>query len=159
MNEAWTDRPKEVYKWIQNKYQPPLAMLLDPQTQTPTSNIPWMDQILHNSWDKVMRKYAVDPASPTNFRSKHCGFLKTSYHMVTTPLTGAGIAQHVKKMGLYTAMGLDGWCVADLLSLPLNCWTCLPNSYPSLKNLGQLGGGEGGRGAGGMHTPKLSQGK
>ena len=51
-------RPKEIYKWITNEFQPPLLMLKDPCTAEPTSNVQRMDKILHESWDKVMRKYA-----------------------------------------------------------------------------------------------------
>ena len=38
--------------------------------------------------------------------------------MQTTPLTDPCIRKKLKKMGIHTATGLDGWCVSDLLCLP-----------------------------------------
>ena len=122
MDQAWLDRPKEVYQWIQNEYQPPLVMLLDPDTSQPTANIPRMDEILHASWDQVMRKYADTPEPDVHaFAQKYDKFLIKGVQMQSTPITGSRLAQRLRKMGVHTATGLDGWCVSDLLLLP----TCL----------------------------------
>ena len=120
MDSAWMDKPKEVYKWIQNEYQPPLVMLLDPDTNQPTSNIQRMDEILHASWDKVMRKYADTPEPDVRaFALKYDRFLEKGARMQANPITGARLAKCLRKMGVHTATGLDGWCVADLLPLPV----------------------------------------
>ena len=39
--------------------------------------------------------------------------------MQANPITGARLAKRLRKMGVHTATGLDGWCVADLLLLPV----------------------------------------
>ena len=122
MDQAWLDRPKEVYQWIQNEYQPPVVMLLDPDTSQPTANIPRMDEILHASWDQVMRKYADTPEPDVRaFAQKYDKFLIKGVGMQTTPISGSRLAKCLRKMGVYTATGMDGWCVLDLLLLP----TCL----------------------------------
>ena len=122
MDQAWLDRPKEVYQWIQNEYQPPLVMLLDPDTSQPMANIPRMDEILHASWDQVMRKYADTPEPDVHaFAQKYDKFLIKGVQMQSTPITGSRLAKRLRKMGVHTATGLDGWCVSDLLLLP----TCL----------------------------------
>ena len=61
MNPAWTDRPKEDYKWIPSPRPPLLVVLMDPATQAPSSYVDRMEEILHESWDKVVRKYADSP--------------------------------------------------------------------------------------------------
>ena len=120
MDQAWLDKPKEVYKWIQNEYQPPLVMLLDPETDQPTSNIPRMDEILHESWDQVMRKYTDTPEPDVHaFAQKYDQFLIKNARMQANPITRKRLAKRLKKMGVHTATGLDGWCVSDLLLLPV----------------------------------------
>ena len=78
-----------------------------------------MDEILHESWDKVMRKYADSPEpDPDVFVQKYRSFIESNTDMDATPLTGARLRKRFRKMGVPTATGLDGWCVADLLCLP-----------------------------------------
>ena len=97
-------------------------MLLDPDTSQPTANIPRMDEILHASWDQVMRKYADTPEPDVHaFAQKYDKFLIKRVQMQSTPVTGSRLAKRLRKMGVHTATGLDGWCVSDLLLLP----TCL----------------------------------
>ena len=61
MGQAWLDCPKDLYKWTKNECQAPLVMLKDPATRVPTANVDRMDEIVHESWHKVMRKYADSP--------------------------------------------------------------------------------------------------
>ena len=101
MDQAWLDKPNEVYKWIQNEYQPPLVMLLDPETDQPTSNIPRMDEILHESWDQVMRKYADIPEPDVHaFAQKYDQFLIKNARMQANPITGKRLAKRLRKMGV-----------------------------------------------------------
>ena len=58
MNIAWSESPRDIYAWIKDDSSAPLLMLKDPDTGEPTSNVNCMDSILHDAWDKVMRKYA-----------------------------------------------------------------------------------------------------
>ena len=90
MNQAWLGRPKDVYRWIQNEYQPPLVMLLDPETQQPTSNVNRMDDILHASWDKVMRKYAHAPEPDTEFFCSAVGSCKPPLSQAPDSSRGSG---------------------------------------------------------------------
>ena len=76
-------------------------MLKDPDTGEPTSNVNRMDNILHEAWDKVMRKYA-DQAEPDPeiFLRKYAPFLGGGgQRMQTTPLTGARLRKRFRKMG------------------------------------------------------------
>ena len=119
MGQAWLDKPKDVYKWMKNDYQAPLVMLKDPETGGPTANVNRMDEILHESRDKVMRKYADSPEpDPDGFVQKYRSFIESNTDMDATPLTGARLRKRFGKMGVHTATSLDGWCVADLLCLP-----------------------------------------
>ena len=109
-----------MYKWIQNEYQPPLVMLVAPETDQPTSNIPRMDEILHESWDQVMRKYADIPEPDVHaFAQKYDEFLVKNARMQANSITGKRLAKRLRKMEVHTATGLDGWCVSDLLLLPV----------------------------------------
>ena len=94
-------------------------MLKDPETRGPTANVDCMDEILHESWDKVMRKYADSPEpGPDVCVHKYWNFIESNTDMNVTPLTGARPRKRFRKMGVHTATGLDGWCVVDLLCLP-----------------------------------------
>ena len=121
MNVAWSESPRDIYAWIKNESSAPLLMLKDPDTGEPTSNVNPMDNILHEAWDKVMRKYVDQPEpDPEIFLRKYAPFFGGGggQRMQTTPLTGARLTKRFRKMGLRTSTGLDGWCVADLLCLP-----------------------------------------
>ena len=97
----------------------PLVMLKDPRTGEPTSNVQGMDEILHETWDKVMRKYTDTPEpDPDKFVQRYSHFIEKKADLASAPITGARLRKRLKKMGVRTAMGLDGWCVADLLCLP-----------------------------------------
>ena len=86
----------------------------------PTSNISRMDEILHESWDQVMRKYADTPEPDVQaFAQKYDQFLIKNARMQANPITGKRLAKRLRKMGVHTATGLDGWCVSDLLLLPV----------------------------------------
>ena len=119
MNASWLHKPKQVYAWIRQEYQPPLVMLEDPDTGNPTSSLERMDSILHGAWDVVMKKYANkrEPDVQT-FMNTYGHFLVKIGQMQTAPLTGPCIRKRLKKMGIHTATGLNGWCVSDLLCLP-----------------------------------------
>ena len=132
-DQAWLDRPKKVYQWILNEYQPPVVMLLDPDTSQQTANIPRMDEILHTSWDQVMRKYADTPEPDVHvFAQKYDKVLIKGVQMQSTPITGFRLAKRLRRMGVHTATGLDGWCVSDLLLLPnLSAGHAVRNSVSS----------------------------
>ena len=113
MNASWLDKPKEVYAWIQQEYQPSLVMLEDSDTSTER-----MDSILHNAWDVIMRKYADKPEPDVQtFTNTYGHFFVKTRQMQSAPLTDPRIRKRLKKMGIHTATGLDGWCVSDLLCL------------------------------------------
>ena len=84
-------------------------MLKDPETGGPTANVNRTDEILHESWDKVMRKYADFPEpDPDIFVQKYRSFIESNTNMDATPLTGARLRKLFRKMGVHTATGLDG---------------------------------------------------
>ena len=102
-----------------------MVMSKDPETGGPTTNVDRMDGILHESWDKVMRKYAHSPEpNPDVFVQKDRNFVECNEcntDMVATPLTGSKLCKRFRKMGIYTATGLDGWCYACQMHC-LACW-------------------------------------
>ena len=57
--------------------------------------------------------------------------------MASAPITGARLRKRLKKMGVHIAMGLDGWCVADLLSLPHALLNMLANLLIVVEATGQ----------------------
>ena len=99
MGEAWLDRPKEVYKWIKNEFQPPPpVMLKDLRTAEPTSNVQRMDEIFHESWDKVMRKYTDTPEpDPDKFVQQYHHFIEKKVDMAPAPITGARLRKRSRK--------------------------------------------------------------
>ena len=67
-----------------------------------------MDEIVHESWDKVMRKYADSPQPNLDvFVQKYRSFIESNTDMDATPLTGARLRKRFPKMGVHTATGLD----------------------------------------------------
>ena len=98
MGQAWLDRPKDVYKWIKIDYQAPLVMLKDPETRGPTANVNRMDEILHESWDKVTRKYANSPEpDPDVFVQKYRSFIESNTDMDATTSRAQDCASVFKK--------------------------------------------------------------
>ena len=94
-------------------------MLKDPETGGPAANVNRMDEILHESWDKVMRKYADSPEPDQDvFVQKYRSFIESNTDMDATPSAGARRRKRFRKMGVHIATGLDRWCGADLLCLP-----------------------------------------
>ena len=116
MNASWLDKSKEVYASIRQEYQPPLVMLEGLDTSNPTSSVERMDIILHGAWDVLMRKYADTPEPHVQtFMNTYGHFLVKTGQMQIAPLTGPRMCKRLKKMGIHTAIGPDGWCVSDLL--------------------------------------------
>ena len=56
--------------------------------------------------------------NPDKFVQQYSHFIEKKAHMASAPITGARLRKQLKKMGVHTAMVLDGWCVEDLLCLP-----------------------------------------
>ena len=139
MGHAWLDRPKDVYQWIKNVYQAPVVMLKDPETGGPMANVNRMDEILHESWDKVMRKYtySLEP-DPDVFVHKYRSFIGSNANMDATPLTGARLRKHFRKMGVHTATDLVGWYEADLLCLPNALFDMLAQLLTHIESTGLL---------------------
>ena len=113
-------------------------MLQDPRTGESTSNVQRMDEILHESCDKVMRKYTDTPEpGRDNFVQQYSRFIKKKADMVSAPITGARLRKRLKKMGVLTAMGLHGLCVADLLCLPDSVLNMLANLLAGVEATGK----------------------
>ena len=67
-----------------------------------------------------MRKYADIPEPDVRaFAQKYDQFLIKNARMQANPITGKRLAKRLRKMGVHTATGLDGWCVSDVLLLPV----------------------------------------
>ena len=71
---------------------------MDPETGGPTAKVNRLDEILHESWDKFMRKYADSPEpDPDVFVQKYRSFIESNTDMDATPLTGARLASVFEK--------------------------------------------------------------
>ena len=116
--EEMSVRPGAVYRWLrEEEFFPPVVFLARPDG-TPTSNVEEMDELLQAAWGPINRKYAKAPEpDPAAFLARYGHHLRR-VPMLHKPLTGGYLRKHLRFMHP-TALGLDGWSLGDLRSLPL----------------------------------------
>ena len=116
LEEAWTSDQGAVYRWLKDEsYAPPVTFLSRPDA-TATANLAEMDGLLQDAWRPINCKYATDPEpDPT-------AFLRTYGHhvwrvpMIASRRDGPRLRKGLSRMKP-SALGLDGWRMADLRSL------------------------------------------
>ena len=116
--EEMSVRPGAVYRWLREEgFSPPVVFLARPDG-TPTGNVQEMDELLRAAWGPINRKYAEVPESdPAAFLARYGHHLRR-VPMLHKPLTGGYLRRRLRFMHP-TALGLDGWSLGDLRSLPL----------------------------------------
>ena len=87
-----------------------------------------MDEILLESWDKFMRKYADSPEpDPDVFVHMYRSFIESNTDMDTTPLTGARLLKRFRKMGVHTTQVWTAGVWRTCCACPTHCLTCWLN--------------------------------
>ena len=116
--EEMSVRPGPVYRWLrEEEFSPPVVFLPQP-VGTPTGNVQEMDELLRAAWGPINRKYAEAPEpDPAAFLARYGHHLRW-VPMLHKPLTGGYLRKRLRFMH-FTALGLDGWSLKDLRSLPL----------------------------------------
>ena len=116
--EEMSVRPGAVYRWLrEEEFSPPVVFLARPDG-TPTGNVQEMDELLRAAWGPINRKYAEAPEpDPATFLARYGHHLRR-VPMLHKPLTGGYLRKRLRFMHP-TALGLDGWSLKDLRSLPL----------------------------------------
>ena len=111
-------RPGAVYRWLrEEEFSPPVVFLAWPDG-TPTGNVQEMDELLRAAWGPINRKYTEAPEpDPATFLARYGHHLRR-VPMLHKPLTGGYLRKRLRFMHP-TALGLDGWSLKDLRSLPL----------------------------------------
>ena len=111
-------RPGAVYRWLrEEEFCPPVVFLARPDG-TPTGNVKEMGELLRAAWGPINRKYAEAPEPDLA-----AFFVRYGHHLRRVPMlhklmTRAYLRKRLRFMHP-TALGLDGWSVKDLRSLPL----------------------------------------
>ena len=93
-------------------YTPPTHthnVLKDHAIGEPIASVVLMDEILHNSWANVMRKYAnVPELDPEQFVAQYEHFIEKRSEMESTHITAQRLRKRFRKAGIHTGTGLDG---------------------------------------------------
>ena len=148
LEDSWSSDRGAVYRWLKGEsYAPPVTFLTRPDG-TATANLAEMDALLQDAWRPINRKYALDPEpDPAAFLHRY-GRHVQRVPMIALQLDGPRLRKGLSRMKP-SALGLDGWSLADLRSLPdrlpgwladllreverLGKWpTCLAEGYTAL---------------------------
>ena len=117
--KAWNQKPGDIYRWLKGECHVPVLMLRSKAGEV-TGNLKEMDELLHESWDPVMRKYAnaATPEPDPEIFMRRYGHHLQHHDMRVEALTGSRLKRKFKTMD-FTTSGLDGWGLAELRALPL----------------------------------------
>ena len=91
-----------------------MFMLKDLETGAPKAKVDRMDEILHVSQDKVMRKHAHSAEPNPDVLCRNTGISLKAIQILTPTRSKAPDCTNVSAKWGHTATGLYGWCVADL---------------------------------------------
>ena len=126
------DRVREWREWLEESWSsergpciagsrtsptpPPVTFLTRPDGTAPAS-LAEMDGLLQDAWRPINRKYATDPEpDPLAFLRRY-GHHVRRVPMLATQLDGPRLRKGLPRMKP-SALGLDGWSLGDLRSLP-----------------------------------------
>ena len=117
LEESWSSDQGAVYRWLKDEsYAPPVTFLTRPDG-TATASLAEMDGLLQDAWRPIGRKYATDPEpDPLAFLRRY-GHHVRRVPMLASQLDGPRLRKGLSRMKP-SALGLDGWSLADLRSLP-----------------------------------------
>ena len=137
LEEAWTSDLGALYRWLKDdSYAPPVTFLSKPDG-TATANPAEMDGLLQDAWCPINRKYATDTKlDPVVFLRRY------GHHVRRVPMIAARLDGHRLRKGLSrmkpSALGLDGWSLADLRSLPERPLGWMADLLREVERLGRL---------------------
>ena len=134
--EAWTSDQGAVYRWLKDEsYAPPATFLSRPDGAA-TPDLAEMDGLLQDAWRPINRKYATDAEpDPTAFLRRY------GHHVRRVPMIASRLDGPRPRKGLSrmkpSALGLDGWSLADLRSLPDKLLGWLADVVHNVERLGR----------------------
>ena len=136
LEEAWSTDQGAVYQWLKDEsYAPPVTFLSRPDG-TGTANLGEMDGLLQDALRLVNRKYADSPEPEPVALLRRCG-----HHVRRVPMVASQLACRRLWRGLArmhpSALGLDGWSLADLRSLPDQLLTWLADLLREVERVGR----------------------
>ena len=106
-----------MYRWLKDESYAPPVTFLSGQDGTTTANLAEMDGLLQDARRPINRKYATDadpdPAAFLRWYGHHVGRVP----MMASQLDGPRLRKGLSRMKP-SALGLDGWSLADLRFLP-----------------------------------------
>ena len=136
LEEAWSSDQRVVYRWLKDESYAPAVTFLSKPDGTATANLAEMDGLLQDAWRPINRKYAADPEpDPTAFLRRY------GHHVRRVPMIASRLDSPRLRKGLSrmkpSALGLDGWSLADLCSLPDKLLGWLADLLREVERLGK----------------------
>ena len=136
LEEVWTSDQGAVYRWLKDEsYAPPVTFLSRPDG-TATANLAEMDGLLQDAWRPMNGKYATDAKSDTTAFLRRYGRHVRRVPMIASRLDGPRLCKGLSRMKP-PALGLDGWSLADLRSLPYRLLGWLADLLREVERLGR----------------------
>ena len=106
-----------MYRWLKDEsYTPPVTFLSRPHGTAP-AHLVEMDGLPQDAWRPINRKYATDPEPYPAAFLRRCGHHVRRVPMIASRLDGPRLRKELSRMKP-SALGLDGWSLAELRSLP-----------------------------------------
>ena len=136
LEEAWSTNQGAVYRWLKDEsYAPPVTFLSGPHGTT-TANLAEMDGLLQDAWRPINCKYATDPEPDLAAFLRRYGTHMRRVPMIASRLYGPRLRKGLFRMKPL-ALGLDGWSLADLRSLPDRLLGWLTDLLREVERLGK----------------------
>ena len=106
-----------MYRWLKDEsYATPVTFLSRPDG-TATAKLAEMGTLLHDAWRPINRKYATDAEPDPTALLRRYGHHVRRVPMIASRLDGPRLRKGLSRMKPL-ALGLGGWSLADLHSLP-----------------------------------------
>ena len=136
LEESWSSDQGAVYRWLKDEsYAPPVTFLSRPDV-TATANLAEMDGLLQDAWRPINRKYASDPEPDPAAFLRWYGCPMRRVPMIASRLDGPRLRKGLSRMKP-SALGLDGWSLADLRSFPDRLLGWLADLLREVERLGK----------------------
>ena len=135
LEEAQSADRGAVYRWLKlESYTPPVTFL-SRLGGTATANMAEVDGLLQEAWRPIKCKYAVNPEPDPAPSLRRYGQHVRRVPMVASLLDGRRLRKGLSRMKPST-LGLDGWSLADLCSLPDRLLDWLADLLREVERLG-----------------------
>ena len=117
LEESWCSDQGAVYRWLKDESDAPPVTFVSRPDGTATANLAEMDGVLQDAWRPINRKYATDPEPELAAFLRRYSCHVRRVPMIASQLDGPRLRKGLSRMKP-SALGLDGWSLADLRSLP-----------------------------------------